>query len=131
MEYTQWVHCSSTRHSVRRLNPCCNGIYSMRNKVKDSKEYFSECLNPCCNGIYSMSGLTLGYLYGMWVLILVVMEYTQWVGFSNSYTATFNCLNPCCNGIYSMRDEAAELLEKRASLNPCCNGIYSMSNKWI
>ena len=31
MEYTQWAHhqCEDERESIR-LNPCCNGIYSMR-----------------------------------------------------------------------------------------------------
>ena len=37
-----------------------------------------SCLNPCCNGIYSMS-LILRVLRSILVLILVVMEYTQWV----------------------------------------------------
>ena len=61
------------------LNPCCNGIYSMR----VDKYYFwgKFGLNPCCNGIYSMS--TQGVSQGICpiVLILVVMEYTQWVWF--------------------------------------------------
>ena len=35
-------------------------------------------LNPCCNGIYSMRGLTFTSLSWYRVLILVVMEYTQW-----------------------------------------------------
>ena len=38
-----------------------------------------SCLNPCCNGIYSMSeGMSPKDILEM-VLILVVMEYTQWV----------------------------------------------------
>ena len=35
-------------------------------------------LNPCCNGIYSMSGVFLCLFVLGTVLILVVMEYTQW-----------------------------------------------------
>ena len=35
------------------------------------------------------------------VLILVVMEYTQWV-FGKVYVSPVRSLNPCCNGIYSM-----------------------------
>ena len=35
------------------------------------------------------------------VLILVVMEYTQWVNM-NRYIIQQSSLNPCCNGIYSM-----------------------------
>ena len=35
-------------------------------------------LNPCCNGIYSMSIHGDEYTYNILVLILVVMEYTQW-----------------------------------------------------
>ena len=85
------------------------------------------------------------------VLILVVMEYTQW-----AETAKRNpihpSLNPCCNGIYSMSDKDRKrqmfahvlilvvmeytqwgLLTKLQKLgqwclNPCCNGIYSMRN---
>ena len=34
------------------LNPCCNGIYSMR--VESELSTTIEGLNPCCNGIYSM-----------------------------------------------------------------------------
>ena len=60
------------------------------------------------------------------VLILVVMEYTQWGRNYFGYTA-YKGLNPCCNGIYSMR--MWTLFHKRImfGLNPCCNGIYSMS----
>ena len=36
------------------------------------------------------------------VLILVVMEYTQWVKALVAFIRVL-CLNPCCNGIYSMR----------------------------
>ena len=36
------------------------------------------------------------------VLILVVMEYTQWA-ISVGITVAIIGLNPCCNGIYSMR----------------------------
>ena len=36
------------------------------------------------------------------VLILVVMEYTQWGGIVDDISMN-NSLNPCCNGIYSMR----------------------------
>ena len=84
------------------------------------------CLNPCCNGIYSMSSrATIKTAIKGSVLILVVMEYTQW---ERSGKARENKvrLNPCCNGIYSMRsDESSQ--EEESSLNPCCNGIYSMS----
>ena len=39
----------------------------------------------------------------LWVLILVVMEYTQWVMNVNVNIKKSQSLNPCCNGIYSMR----------------------------
>ena len=76
MEYTQWewkVCCKS----FCCLNPCCNGIYSM----SCSYSYVScwSCLNPCCNGIYSMSVMQIANNFSERVLILVVMEYTQWV----------------------------------------------------
>ena len=53
MEYTQWASLRDNRLSVR-------------------------CLNPCCNGIYSMSCRWCYYGTKQDVLILVVMEYTQW-----------------------------------------------------
>ena len=53
MEYTQWVMLNV---SIKRANG----------------------LNPCCNGIYSMSRHLVKRKVGA-VLILVVMEYTQWV----------------------------------------------------
>ena len=55
MEYTQWADKESSFAVAKQsLNPCCNGIYSMR---------------------------LLGAMFGFSnsVLILVVMEYTQWV----------------------------------------------------
>ena len=54
MEYTQWVQRFVRGYALWSLNPCCNGIYSMRHAI---------VLND-------------GAVY---VLILVVMEYTQWV----------------------------------------------------
>ena len=36
------------------------------------------------------------------VLILVVMEYTQWAVVEVSAKDILSSLNPCCNGIYSM-----------------------------
>ena len=39
--------------SIKCLNPCCNGIYSMRFYDFPIEE-LSDGLNPCCNGIYSM-----------------------------------------------------------------------------
>ena len=36
------------------LNPCCNGIYSMRYSWAAAEARLTG-LNPCCNGIYSMS----------------------------------------------------------------------------
>ena len=53
MEYTQWVRVVLIRRGASRLNPCCNGIYSMSN-VTLSMVATRTCLNPCCNGIYSM-----------------------------------------------------------------------------
>ena len=53
MEYTQWVM----------------GLPAMTT---------SSSLNPCCNGIYSMRRLVSSFHANIGVLILVVMEYTQW-----------------------------------------------------
>ena len=54
MEYTQWGLVSPTLYTCGSLNPCCNGIYSMSN------------------------GYGTVRIFLIWVLILVVMEYTQW-----------------------------------------------------
>ena len=59
------------------LNPCCNGIYSMRYLCQVALQQETNCLNPCCNGIYSMSLAIADNAVHKWVLILVVMEYTQ------------------------------------------------------
>ena len=54
MEYTQWA-------------------------FTDLEPFLINCLNPCCNGIYSMSAWSpVVSLVTTTVLILVVMEYTQW-----------------------------------------------------
>ena len=55
MEYTQWALAAFIiAIDIHSLNPCCNGIYSMR----------------------AIPMLAAGLAA---VLILVVMEYTQWV----------------------------------------------------
>ena len=48
-----FINVGETKKLVS-LNPCCNGIYSMRNLLWKFS-LFATCLNPCCNGIYSMS----------------------------------------------------------------------------
>ena len=47
--------------------------------MKGSKHYsgYAIGLNPCCNGIYSMRKNVIESLIKAGVLILVVMEYTQ------------------------------------------------------
>ena len=59
------------------LNPCFNGRYSQRQKLKLSKKQPLR-LNPCFNGRYSQS-IDLAAQGG------------------------FECLNPCFNGRYSQR----------------------------
>ena len=54
MEYTQWASGLSHYEETVGLNPCCNGIYSMRFAEGERNVVFI-CLNPCCNGIYLMS----------------------------------------------------------------------------
>ena len=125
MEYTQWVKFHFDRTLDIGLNPCCNGIYSMscREPFNKKNGSLNPCcngiysmsmsrndnpllggLNPCCNGIYSMSSLhEITHHLCVEVLILVVMEYTQW-GLISSWKLLLASLNPCCNGIYSMRD---------------------------
>ena len=78
---------SMSRDSVRRegeqgwgLNPCCNGRYSMSSDAKFIVEHLNVSLNPCCNGRYSMrESMIDNDETAIKVLILVVMEDTQWV----------------------------------------------------
>ena len=54
MEYTQWELLAFMEdNNLNRLNPCCNGIYSM--SIEGNNDFITKGLNPCCNGIYSMS----------------------------------------------------------------------------
>ena len=150
MEYTQWESIFWQSKLCRCLNPCCNGIYSMSCTLLNFLMF--QCLNPCCNGIYSMRRVAVfNDREDLLVLILVVMEYTQWA-FQYMMLSRLQGLNPCCNGIYSMRSTQAERWRIRQlvlilvvmeytqweypinnnklwkyGLNPCCNGIYSMS----
>ena len=64
MEYTQWVW------------------------LHGQKQKDCTSLNPCCNGIYSMRRLTSSLSKVLPVLILVVMEYTQWDGTENQTQTT-------------------------------------------
>ena len=80
MEYTQWGMYGVIMCYVKcSLNPCCNGIYSMSSELP-SPRASKWGLNPCCNGIYSMRKRKSQKILQNLVLILVVMEYTQWAG---------------------------------------------------
>ena len=71
---TWYVRMASS--SVYRLNPCCNGIWSLTNFEFLFASSLVKGLNPCCNGIWSLTGVAkLVYSAGVFVLILVVMEY--------------------------------------------------------
>ena len=108
MEYTQWDKNTSHYILLQRLNPCCNGIYSMSYKAGKLSKHQIES-----------------------VLILVVMEYTQWV------MLLWNINNP--NRVvlilvvmeYTQWDQLKDWSKWKESLNPCCNGIYSMRVKNI
>ena len=61
-------------------------------------------LNPCCNGRWSMTGEYRWYISQRLshVLILVVMEDGQWLFYEFVYDCEMDSLNPCCNGRWSM-----------------------------
>ena len=150
MEYTQWgVHeleagrvyqclnpCSNGIYSMRLsnraqrltvscLNPCSNGIYSMSLKWCDTS-HSPLGLNPCSNGIYSMSRYSNGKSPHWGVLILVLMEYTQWVNKNHHNHFKTRVLI-----LVLMEYTQWECLQRlqwglSVSLNPCSNGIYSM-----
>ena len=67
MEYTQWV-------------------------VETDLAVITLCLNPCCNGIYSMRDIESWWWKIYTVLILVVMEYTQWDPVVHSDELNYNVL---------------------------------------
>ena len=78
-----------------------NGIYSMR-EFGDAEKYYQRLVLILVVMEYTqwVNCKKLQILLA-YVLILVVMEYTQWVKYRNTQNS-FQCLNPCCNGIYSM-----------------------------
>ena len=79
MEYTQWVLSNSLLRMVQSLNPCCNGIYSMsRTSIKRStSRAFVLILVVMEYTQWVIAAIPM--LAAGLVLILVVMEYTQWV----------------------------------------------------
>ena len=54
------------------LNPCFNGILKYQASIADKAH--KDCLNPCFNGILKYVHFQRSVL-GVWVLILVLMEY--------------------------------------------------------
>ena len=55
MEYALWeISVNTEFDSVKGLNPCFNGICSLR--IMETIDFdLYECLNPCFNGICSLS----------------------------------------------------------------------------
>ena len=62
--------------------------------------------------------------FGGYVLILVVMEYTQWVN-KKKYEWVENKVLILVVMEYTQWDAIFPVINP-TSLNPCCNGIYSM-----
>ena len=77
MEYTQWAMFEFHSVLIKRLNPCCNGIYSMRVNITHitPKEVLILVVMEYTQWVLELSQWFLHFV----VLILVVMEYTQWV----------------------------------------------------
>ena len=76
MEYTQWDLLRVQNKSCLRLNPCCNGIYSMSCKsvlIVSTKVLILVVMEDT-QGDFKFYDFPIEEL----VLILVVMEYTQW-----------------------------------------------------
>ncbi len=73
MEYGLRHTYVTTITNLKRLNPCCNGIWSQTAIVLYED---ISCLNPCCNGIWSQTEPEpIVEPVATPVLILVVMEY--------------------------------------------------------
>ena len=78
MEYTQWESMNEWKTKTESLNPCCNGIYSMRKqKLKSLSSEIPVLILVVME--YTQWVLLKSTLWKRHVLILVVMEYTQWV----------------------------------------------------
>ena len=80
MEYTQWVIESRLSDTLEEVLILVVMEYTQWVHFINNQKLRTTRLNPCCNGIYSMSYLTQAKYTCLKVLILVVMEYTQWVG---------------------------------------------------
>ena len=77
MEYTQWDgKVVVTKQENKVLILVVMEYTQWGRKIGASGKKF--CLNPCCNGIYSMRENKFNLVLSNLVLILVVMEYTQW-----------------------------------------------------
>ena len=100
MEYALWVTEAQLSRFAESLNPCCNGICSLRWCVTAPARR-RKSLNPCCNGICSLRVKENTIKANQVVLILVVMEYALW-GWRGRWIGRWS-LNPCCNGICSLR----------------------------
>ena len=90
---------------------------------------FIKSLNPCFNGICSLRAgriLSKNQCSSI-VLILVLMEYALWESLRITSAEGNNCLNPCFNGICSLRAREGGWSHRvRRGLNPCFNGICSL-----
>ena len=79
MEYTQWgVQWQRGLPRLLGLNPCCNGIYSMR---RSQKGLVKKNLTVLILVVMEYTQWVKDFLLdinNLRVLILVVMEYTQW-----------------------------------------------------
>ena len=77
MEYTQWESMNEWKTKTESLNPCCNGIYSMRKqKLKSLSSEIPVLILVVME--YTQWGMNEWKTKTQKVLILVVMEYTQW-----------------------------------------------------
>ena len=78
LEYTQWViRLFAAMPMIAGLNPCCNGIYSMRKRRMLSRVWLRVLILVVME-YTQWDLLRLVAAIPMLVLILVVMEYTQW-----------------------------------------------------
>ncbi len=56
MEYGLWLIGEvQDLKRAKRLNPCCNGIWSLTEEFENWNISKGSSLNPCCNGIWSLT----------------------------------------------------------------------------
>ena len=116
--------------TLRSLNPCFGGIWSLSITSQAHLRQKSISLNPCFGGIWSLRALQLPSDSQWLVWILVLVGYGLWELTQQPPIAMrWKSLNPCFGGIWSLRHwrNFWNMKKVKIGLNPCFGGIWSLS----